>query len=610
MPEHRRPKWTIMVYLAGDNNLTTNCISVLQQLEAVKYNGDEVRVLACFDSNTPAAKGARYVVINAKRGKAAPEVDWEIHNDLVQAYSGAGQDYCEQIQNVTYRSPSYTTTPVAEGLRRFLHWAMTNYKESEHYMLILYGHGPVVAGKTFLNKENPPSSLRFEDIQGVLKEHFGPGKPSHIDILAFQNCAMNGIETAFELKDYADFMIGSQGLVLAAGWPYEKMISSVVQNINDTPREIAHQLLKICARNLLDFVIMERSSEQSVCDLTLLRNADNIVEAIKNLVSELTASLGFTPDHERLSYPLICNAVRLARLEAQSYWGETFVDLYDFCERLFKRCRECTRINTSILGEMGLYESALQTKFHETETGKRLARIMQCCNNIMDQVQKIIPRKTETTKPQSFYIGSELQYSHGLSIYFPWTLPAAPYFFTENGAKNSYTLKTAFDTYCDYRFVRASGWGDFLFAFFKATLRKVRRANEEFTLDTNGLDWSSTIQSPGQIITIELSKSSSDTGAVDHEVWSNIKNYPRRNYLFPADCKRKIDGARCNKLGDPNYPKKESPPVSYLGWNVCDLVAETITVHEPNTAEVDALPNKLTMSSGNDIGDEVLAAND
>jgi hypothetical protein len=44
--------WTVMVYLAGDNNLTSNCITVLQQLEAVKYT-KEVRVLACFDSNTP-----------------------------------------------------------------------------------------------------------------------------------------------------------------------------------------------------------------------------------------------------------------------------------------------------------------------------------------------------------------------------------------------------------------------------------------------------------------------------------------------------------------------------------------------------------------------------
>jgi hypothetical protein len=40
-----------------------------------------------------------------------------------------------------------------------------------------------------------------------------------LDILACQNCVMNGIETAYEIKDHVEFMIGSQGLALAAGRP-------------------------------------------------------------------------------------------------------------------------------------------------------------------------------------------------------------------------------------------------------------------------------------------------------------------------------------------------------------------------------------------------------
>ncbi len=50
-----KPKWTIMIYLAGDNSLTANCISVMQDLEAAKQSKD-VEILACFDSNTPQAK--------------------------------------------------------------------------------------------------------------------------------------------------------------------------------------------------------------------------------------------------------------------------------------------------------------------------------------------------------------------------------------------------------------------------------------------------------------------------------------------------------------------------------------------------------------------------
>src|SRR6185295_6499393 len=79
-----KAKWTVMVYLAGDNNLTPNCITVLQQLEAVKYS-DDVCVLACFDSNTPWPKGSRYLAINGKWIKNNGDLDWEIYNDLIMA---------------------------------------------------------------------------------------------------------------------------------------------------------------------------------------------------------------------------------------------------------------------------------------------------------------------------------------------------------------------------------------------------------------------------------------------------------------------------------------------------------------------------------------------
>ncbi len=220
-----------MVYLAGDSNLTSQCITVLQQLEAVEYNGS-VRVLACFDSNTPWPKGSRYLAINGKWSKNNEDLDWEIYNDLIVT-----KDRNHEIQAADVfrgdkpRGSRMKRKNVAEGLKRFIDWAM-NQGNSDHYMLVLYGHGPVVAGTTFLARENPPSSLRMKDLPKILEPHFGHGKRK-LDILAFQNCAMNGIETAYAVKDQVDYMIGSQGLVLSYGWPYERIISALVDNPYD-----------------------------------------------------------------------------------------------------------------------------------------------------------------------------------------------------------------------------------------------------------------------------------------------------------------------------------------------------------------------------------------
>src|SRR5688572_12287564 len=74
------PKWVIMIYLAGDGTLSAHCVSVLQQLETVAYKKD-VRVLACYDSNTPVPNGARYFEISRER-PMNKGFNWELHEDL------------------------------------------------------------------------------------------------------------------------------------------------------------------------------------------------------------------------------------------------------------------------------------------------------------------------------------------------------------------------------------------------------------------------------------------------------------------------------------------------------------------------------------------------
>lgn len=573
-----KAKWTVMVYLAGDNNLTANCITVLQQLEAVKYS-DDVCVLACFDSNTPWPKGSRYLAINGKWIKNNGDLDWELYNDLILArergHDIKAPDFCgdDKVQGRRMKR-----TDVAEGLKRFIHWAVETQRKADHYMLVLYGHGPVVAGKTFLAQENPLSSVRMQDLPKILAPHFGNHRRRKLDILAFQNCAMNGVETAYEVKDQVNYMIGSQGLVLAYGWPYDKIISAVVENRNDTPLQITEKVLKACARHLIDFSVMDRSSEQSACDLSKLRNGTNVTDAISELGAELQEALGFkevratrkSEDTERmtLKYPIICDAVRLARLEAQSYWGETFVDVYDFCERLLKKCQTAVVAHNDLVNSLGLNE----TQLRETPFVTQLRTIMRCCNNVMERVKGMVP--------YSYYIGSELQYSHGLSIYFPWSMPGEPYSFYFRKKYREHVLVTAFETYRDYEFVKASGWADFLRSFYKATLRNVRRADRKFRVNQNlHLGMVRENYTPQQFIytTEYLQKTDSNSGTVDYDVWSNVKNYPRRNYLSPSDCPRKVkEGGRHHVGESAAYPNPFSTPVSYLGWNICEFVADVI----------------------------------
>ncbi|HET8669312.1 MAG TPA: clostripain-related cysteine peptidase [Candidatus Saccharimonadales bacterium] len=593
--------WTVMVYLAGDNDLPTYCISILQQLEAVKYP-DNVCVLACFDSSVPWSAGLRYFRINCRHRQGHHEFDWEIHNDLVvpkkrrQVTVNADMGQYDGSTNDKLFRPV-----VSEGLRRFVNWSLKHHPDSDRYMLILFGHGLAVNGQNFLISENPRSFLRVQDLQEIITEQFGPkGVNKKLNILALQNCVMNGVEMAYALRDHTELMIGSQDLVLASGWPYQGVINSVIDDTGAAIPDIARKMLQACGRHMLDFAIMDRSSEQSVIDLKALRDA-SFVEAVSNLAKALIDGLRYDirkdkvvskdsagqevtvkTERRELAYPAICDATRLARLEAQAFWHENYVDLFDFCERLIKKCNEVVIAQSKLLKELKLEEDP-QPNLRNSPLVATAKRIIDCCRAILKREKVLVPL--------SYQIGPDLQYSRGLSVYFPWTRYGAELVPTPMRGGKKFSLKPTFDVYKDYEFVIKSGWSDFLHAFFLATLRNVRRNDREFhdIADGESLEFGlvgETYTPQNDVKTGDLMRTSPDTARTspdtsDYDNSVNIKNYPRRGYLSPVDWPRKIVDARSFTKGTPNF-EPTSIPVSAVGWNVVGLLAETIEKKSTN----------------------------
>lgn len=227
---------------------------------------------------------------------------------------------------------------------------------------------------------------------------------------------------------------------------------------------------------------------------------------------------------------------------------------------------------------------------------------------------------------RSYYVGPDLQYSHGVSIYFPWTLPQDPIIFeptdgdgygTAGGGSgggyglswvsfdrvgrvsNDFILKTAFDEYKEYDFAKcqAGDWASFLDRFFRATLRNVRRFDfkyNESTREDSDVFFDEVPDIEGHPFippgTVDRQKSSSSTGDEDDCSCPSVKNYPRRFYLSPADCQRK-----CRLPGEPEPDTERDPEcdphqvdkdfcVSYLGWNVTGLVASVIGIKQGTPA--------------------------
>jgi hypothetical protein len=182
-------------------------------------------------------------------------------------------------------------------------------------------------------------------------------------------------------------------------------------------------------------------------------------------------------------------------------------------------------------------------------------------------------------------------------------MPEDPIIFEPTTAYGSpsedYNLQTAFEEYQTYYFASCMGtdWSGFLRQFFKATLRKVRMEGYSYKPRDYSKEDAKAPES-GPILfeatplfepfspPANLQKSSPDTGEQDDCARPRIKNYPRRYYLSPEDCKNKCPDYEAGPMSSPPAAGElmiTSPPtgcqqqcVPYLGWKIRGVVAEVI----------------------------------
>jgi cysteine peptidase C11 family protein len=182
-------------------------------------------------------------------------------------------------------------------------------------------------------------------------------------------------------------------------------------------------IFKYCYFNSLDFQLAGYS-----CDLTLcnLRKVGEIEKPVHELVKAMTEGLSAESEEKD---PVMRDLLLLAHWESQSFYEEKYTDLYDFCFCLKRKCR----------------------------TSKHFNKIALACDAVMEKLKRGSNDDDDGVIVRSESCGPAYQYSHGLSVYFPWAEPV--------------TNDTWRRQYRDFKFSRATGWRRFLKLYFKKTMR-------------------------------------------------------------------------------------------------------------------------------------------
>jgi hypothetical protein len=441
--------WTVIVYLAGDNNLSTECIFALTEMKQAAF-GKNLNVVAQFDPQDPhlpthryhikrrgKKKSFRYDIID-RAGYVTKNGEVSFTKESLRAQALAAERRRErELRRQEWDEANLTGSPADEEvitddtdtgspitLYNFITFCLEEYP-ADHYLVVLSGHAGGTERDYLLKDESSARSLTFNELKTVFRrvQQDRNGKP--IDILGMDNCLMSMAEICYELRGVAEIVIGCESFSPASGWPYREVLERLAADVVSPNSPPKHSVAEAAARGIVqEYVnyyanywlagLSVTQSALSVCKVEKLRaEIDKLAQLMEQqLVAEWRES--GTSSAERPFH----DALLLAHWEAQSYNGEQFVDLFDFCDLLE------TRLADSVVAEQ--------------------------CRTVKDFLSNDFVLS-------SCYSGADYQYSYGVSLYFPWS-HVAPSYWNLDFVKDS----------------NGSGWGNFLKTYTLLTRRPPR----------------------------------------------------------------------------------------------------------------------------------------
>ena len=449
--DQTKAAWTVMVYLAGDNNLTSECMFALTEMKEAVL-GKEINVIAQFDPSDPYLPTHRYEINKRAKGKhlfddiidcarfykRRGEVNFQKESTKANSLAKQRRDalrICQALEKASFThgktdnvvtDDTDTASPVT--LYNFISFCITNYP-AHRYMVVLSGHAAGTERDYLLKDESSARSLTFNELKQVFKRVRKDLRGKPIDIVGMDNCLMSMAEICYQLRGLAEVVVGCESFSPSSGWPYRQILERLSRDFSSPRLSEGRCVNHEAARAIVDeyvnyystYWISGLSVTQSALDITkverLHTEVDKLAQAMeRELIKESGTKL---PAEKPAKQRPFANALLLAHWETQSYNGEQFVDLYDFCDCLQKRVsskpvlKQCERLK----------------KFIENDF------VLKSC-----------------------YSGAAYQYSYGVSLYFPWAQIAPSYW--------------NLDFVADQK--RNPGWGSFLQAYTELTRRTPR----------------------------------------------------------------------------------------------------------------------------------------
>ena len=222
-------KWTVMVYIIGDNNLGDLGDNDVDEMESAGST-DQMNILVQIDGSS-----------------SYP------YNDSSGSRTDANRYYIKYSPSANNKIDAYPEVQLGEidmadttEIFDFFKWCVDNYP-AQHYMFVIWDHGSgwqKRAGLKGAGWDDGAGSMlgvsngELHNLLRKMKNYIG----RNIDVFGFDECLMCMLENAYEIKEFVDYFVGSEPPEPGEGWCYH-FLKELKNNPDMSPKELAKKVV-------------------------------------------------------------------------------------------------------------------------------------------------------------------------------------------------------------------------------------------------------------------------------------------------------------------------------------------------------------------------------
>ena len=213
--------WTVMVYIAGDNNLASAAVDDLNEMEGVMLP-ENVNVVTLTDLSDSYATSVDWT--DTRRGEIAPDPNG------YNPYGWAGGYWASPADELTSDLESVGELNMGDPqtLTDFIDWSTTNHT-AEKYALVIWDHGGGLSGIAWDDTDGH-DNLDISEIKSAITDSTAFSADNSLDLVGFDACLMQTYEVGLELASIANVMVASQETEPGDGWDYQGFLNSLAAN--------------------------------------------------------------------------------------------------------------------------------------------------------------------------------------------------------------------------------------------------------------------------------------------------------------------------------------------------------------------------------------------